>query len=137
MTASAPQVARNAVLLAAEPQLFVSAINSSCEFFTQKLGFQVAFTYGDPPFYASVVRDGARLNLRRVCGPVFDSTFRSREPDALSATITLDDVQPLFREFQNAGVPLHQNLRTEPWGAHTFIVQDPDGNLILFAGSAA
>ncbi|OCP36555.1 hypothetical protein BC360_04025 [Ensifer sp. LC163] len=27
-------------------------------------------------------------------------------------------------------------LRTEPWGARNFIVLDPDGNLILFAGPA-
>jgi hypothetical protein len=25
-------------------------------------------------------------------------------------------------------------LKEEPWGARTFIVLDPDGNLILFAG---
>jgi hypothetical protein len=27
-------------------------------------------------------------------------------------------------------------LRKEPWGAETFIVKDPDGNLLLFAGPA-
>jgi hypothetical protein len=32
-------------------------------------------------------------------------------------------------------VSFHQSLRTEPWGARTFIVQDPDGNLIAFSGS--
>jgi hypothetical protein len=31
-------------------------------------------------------------------------------------------------------VPFHQTLKQEPWGATTFIVIDPDGNLILFAG---
>jgi uncharacterized glyoxalase superfamily protein PhnB len=33
-----------------------------------------------------------------------------------------------------AGVEFHQPLKPEPWGARTFIVRDPDGNLILFAG---
>ncbi|WP_425336060.1 VOC family protein [Sinorhizobium numidicum] len=33
-----------------------------------------------------------------------------------------------------AGVTFHQALRTEPWSARTFIVQDPDGNLIAFSG---
>ena len=76
------------------------------------------------------------MNLRKVGGPVFDSDFRTRERDALSATLTLDDVKPLFLEFQKANVAFHQTLKTEPWGARTFIVQDPDGNLICFAGSA-
>ena len=62
-----------AVITAAEPQLFVADIKSSCDFFTSKLGFAVVFTYGEPPFYAQVVRDGARLNLRHVDRPVIDA----------------------------------------------------------------
>lgn len=120
-------------LLAAEPQLFVADIAASCAFYMAKLGFSVAFTYGEPPFYGQVFRDGARLNLRCVSQPVIDPRLRDKE-DLLSASITLDDAKPLFLEYQAAGVPFHQALRTEPWGARTFIVRDPDGNLILFAG---
>jgi uncharacterized glyoxalase superfamily protein PhnB len=69
-----------------------------------------------------------------VSGPVFDSGFRSREPGAVSATLTLDDAKPLFLEYQKAGVVFYQALKTEPWGARTFVVEDPDGNFILFAG---
>jgi len=67
---------------------------------------------------------------------VFDSGFRAREGEPLSATLILDDAEPLFLEFEEAGVTFHQPLKTEPWGARTFIVQDPDGNLICFAGGA-
>ena len=122
-----------ATLIAAEPQLFVADIAASCAFYRKKLGFSVAFTYGDPPFYGQVVRDGARLNLRCVSRPVIDPQFRDSE-QWLSASITLDDATSLFLEFQAIGVPFHQTLRIEPWGARTFIVRDPDGNLILFAG---
>jgi catechol 2,3-dioxygenase-like lactoylglutathione lyase family enzyme len=120
-------------LLAAEPQLFVADVGASCGFYTKKLGFTVAFTYGDPPFYGQVVRDGARLNLRCLTEPAINPELRSRE-NLLSASITLDDAKPLFLEFQAAGVEFHQELKTEPWGARTFIVCDPDRNLILFAG---
>jgi catechol 2,3-dioxygenase-like lactoylglutathione lyase family enzyme len=119
------------ILLAAEPQLFVSDIGASCEFYTKKLGFTVAFTYGEPPFYGQVFRDGARLNLRQLDEPAIRPELRG---DVLSASITLEDAKPLFLEFQAAGVAFHQVLKTEPWGARTFIVGDPDGNLILFAG---
>jgi catechol 2,3-dioxygenase-like lactoylglutathione lyase family enzyme len=117
-------------LLAAEPQLFVADIGASCEFYTKKLGFKVAFTYGDPPFYGQVFRDGARLNFRHLDEPPFRPELRG---DLLSASITLDDAQSLFLEFQSAGVEFAQTLKTEPWGATTFIVRDLDGNLILFA----
>jgi catechol 2,3-dioxygenase-like lactoylglutathione lyase family enzyme len=120
-------------LLAAEPQLFVADIGASCEFYTKKLGFTVAFTYGEPPFYGQVFRDGARLNLRYLDEPAIRPELRDRE-HLLSASITLDDAKPLFLEFQAAGVVFRQVLKTEPWGARTFIVCDPDSNLILFAG---
>lgn len=127
------------ILTGAEPQLFVADIQASCDFFTRVLGFEVAFTYGEPPFYAQVFRDAARLNLRHVDASPFAGAVRERE-DLLSAVITLnsvDGIQALFHEVRGSGAPLHQGLRLEPWGAHTFIVKDPDGNLLLFAGPAA
>ena len=119
-------------LLAAEPQLFVTDIAASCAFYTKKLGFTVAFIYGEPPFYGQVFRDGARLNIRHLDALAINPELRDRE-HLLSASITVDDAKSLFLEFQTAGVPFDQTLKTEPWGARTFIVRDPDGNLILFS----
>ena len=123
----------NPTLLGAEPQLFVTDVGASSEFYTKKLGFTVAFIYGEPPFYGQVFRDGARLNLRHRDEPAINPELRDRE-NLLSASITVDDAKPLFLEFQTAGALFHQTLKTEPWGARTFIVRDPDGNLILFSG---
>lgn len=120
-------------LVAAEPQLYVRDISISCEFYSRMLGFSVAFTYGEPPFYGQVVRDGVRLNLRQVDDPPVDPVRRDTE-QLLAASITLEDAKPLFVEYQKAGVEFVQPLRSEPWGARTFIVRDPDGNLLLFAG---
>ena len=120
-------------LRAAEPQLFVADIAGSCDFYTKKLGFSVAFTYGEPPFYGQVFRDGASLNLRHLDQPELNAVLRSKE-DLLSASITVGDIKPLFLEFQAAGVAFAQTLKTEPWGARTFTIRDLDGNLILFAG---
>eukprot|EP01030_Chromulinospumella_sphaerica_P010958 gene10958-10762_t len=122
-------------ILASEPQVFVSDMAASLAFYTEKLGFKVAISYGEPPFWAQVARDGGRLNLRQVSLAAISDDFRAKEGGALCATLTLDVAKPLFLEFQAAGVAFHQPLRTEPWGARTFIVADPDGNLILFAGS--
>lgn len=121
------------VLTGAEPQLYVRDIAASSEFYVQKLGFSVAFSYGEPPFYAQLFRDGARLNLRWVDKPVIDPRRRDAE-QLLSAAITLDDAKPLFLEYQAAKVEFAESLKSQPWGARTFIVRDPDGNLILFAG---
>jgi catechol 2,3-dioxygenase-like lactoylglutathione lyase family enzyme len=121
------------ILSGAEPQLFVTDVARACEFYGGKLGFTVAFMYGEPAFYAQVARDDARLNLRHVDAPIIDPALRDIER-LLSATITLGDADPLYTEYQAAGVDFAQALQNEPWGARTFIVRDPDGNLILFAG---
>lgn len=134
MTGSPVLNSNGSLIISAQPQLFVCDLDAAFRFYVQQLGFKVAFSYGEPPFYAQVFRDGARLNLRKVGVPAFDAGFRAREVDALSATLTLGDPKPLFLEYQAAGVPFHQSLRTEPWGARTFIVRDPDGNLIAFSG---
>jgi uncharacterized glyoxalase superfamily protein PhnB len=138
MTREDGKTAPQPVLNSTEAQLFVADIKASCDFYAEKLGFTIAFVYGNPPFYGQVTRDHARLNLRVVGEPVFAGDIRERE-HLLSASLTVataDEIKQLFLSYQAAGVPLHQPLKKEPWGARTFIVRDPDGNLILFAGPA-
>lgn len=119
--------------LAVEPQLYVTNVEASCDYYSEKLGFTVAFLYGDPPYYGQIYRDGVQLNLRQVDRSPLDAEFRSAEEDALSATILVEDVAALYAEFEAAGAGFHQHLRTEEWGTKTIIVSDPDGNLIAFA----
>lgn len=125
-----------ATIVYAEPQLLVTDVTASCNFYREKLGFTVVFSYGCPPYYAQVGRDAARLNLRYVERTVIEPTVRDRE-QLLSASMTLasaEEIKLLYLEFQSAGVAFAQTLKKQPWGARNFIVKDPDGNLLLFAG---
>jgi catechol 2,3-dioxygenase-like lactoylglutathione lyase family enzyme len=126
------------MLTAAEPSLYVTDFDAACAFFAEKLGFEIVFTYGEPPFYGQVRRDLATLNLRLIHGPVFVGDIRESQ-ELLAASITVGgakDLAKLFVELQSAGVDFFRPLKLEPWGARTFIVRDPDGNLLLFAGMA-
>lgn len=117
-----------------EPQLFVTDMARALAFYG-RLGFAAAFVHGEPPFYAQVARDGVKLNLRHVDEPVID---RSAEDDLLSASITVDHAGRLFAAYQAQGVSFRQTLASEAWhapGEGAFIVADPDGNLLLFAGA--
>jgi catechol 2,3-dioxygenase-like lactoylglutathione lyase family enzyme len=136
MSDHAETIVAKAVIVGAEPQLFVADIKASCAFFTSKLGFATVFIYGEPPFYAQIKRDGARVNLRCVARPVIETDLRNREQllSAVFTVATTDEIKKLFLEFQASGVTFFQSLRSEPWGARDFIVADPDGNLLLFAG---
>jgi catechol 2,3-dioxygenase-like lactoylglutathione lyase family enzyme len=135
---SAKLPASQVTILGAEPQLIVADLNRSCEFFCKKLGFSLVFSYGDPPYYAQVARDRARLNLRWVERLTMEAKVDGHE-DMLSASMTVataEEIKLLFIEFRSADVPFHQTLKGQPWGAKNFVVQDPDGNLLLFAGPA-
>jgi catechol 2,3-dioxygenase-like lactoylglutathione lyase family enzyme len=119
--------------------LYVRDLKAATEFYTTKLGFTLDFVYGDPPFYGQVSRGNARLALRSIDEAIFAEEVRQRE-DLLSASITFasaDEIEQLFLDYRAADVLFHQVLRTEPWGAKTFIVEDPERNLILFAGPAS
>jgi catechol 2,3-dioxygenase-like lactoylglutathione lyase family enzyme len=145
LKAGVPNTERNAksspskaTIVGAEPQLLVSDIERSCAFFCGKLGFSLVFSYGKPPYYAQVGRDAARLNLRCVERPLIEPTVRYRE-QLLSASLTVAtaaEIKLLFLEFHSAGVAFSQPLKKRPWGTRNFIVKDPDGNLLLFAGPA-
>src|SRR5215212_6487795 len=138
MSDTAPTAVTQPMLTSVEAQLFVADILATGAAFTEKLGFSTVFTYGEPPFYGQVKRDVARLNLRMVCEPVFVGDIRERE-DLLAASMTVAsaaEIKQLFLQYQEAGVDFFQPLKQEPWGARTFIVRDPDGNLLLFAGPA-
>jgi len=126
------------ILTSVAAHLYVRDLKASTDFFTTKLGFTIDFVYGDPPFYGQVSRDNARLALRYMDERFFAVDIRQRE-DLLSASITLgsaEEIKQLYLTCQAADVPIHQPLRNEPWQAETFVVKDPDGNLILFAAPA-
>jgi catechol 2,3-dioxygenase-like lactoylglutathione lyase family enzyme len=133
-----PSTPSQPILTSVAAHLYVRNLKGSTDFFTSKLGFTIDFIYGDPPFYGQVSRDNARLALRSMDEDFFAEDIRQRE-GLLSASITLaraDETRQLFAAYEAAGVSFDQTLRTEPWHALTFVVKDPDSNLILFAGPA-
>jgi len=138
MTDTKTSITATPALNAAKPNLFVADFEAACAFYTEKLGLRdrvhlrrAALLRPDP------ARSGA-------AEPTADppTGLRRRHPRARGALGRLDDRgqrrrdRALFAEFQAAGVDFFRALKQEPWGARTFIVRDPDGNLLLFAGTA-
>lgn len=115
----------------AEPTLFVTDFPRALAFFQEKLGFGVAFTYGEPAFFGVVQRGGARIGLRHVDAPVYVDGLQAQW-HLIPVTIAAPNLKRLYAEYQAADVPFYQSLKRQPWGAQDFVVQDPDGNLIGF-----
>ncbi len=124
-------------LARAIPNVFITDMPRTLAYFTGPLGFTALFTWGTPPFYAHVRRDDAVLALRCLVRPALDHSLAE---DVLSAFIDVTGgaatiVDALCRSMQSAGAVMHQLPRDEPWGMRSFIVRDPDGNLICFAAN--
>lgn len=119
-------------ILGVHPQIFVTDMRRAVHFYQDELGFSVEYLYGEPPYYGLVVRDAAGLNLRHVDQLPVDARLRDRE-DLLAVTIIVRNAKALFVGYKESGLSFHQTYREQPWGAHDFIVTDPDGNLIHFA----
>lgn len=118
-------------LAAAVPNLFVGDFARALDWYTGRLGFRTVFTYGTPAYYGHVARGAAVLALRHVDRPALD---HSGGPELLSAYIETTEVGELYAAIRDGGAELFASLRAEPWGARSFIVRDPDGNLVCFSG---
>ncbi len=91
------------VLRSVVPILFVSNVTTSATFFEQKLGFEIDFLHGAPPFYGAVSRDGVCLHMRLVREPFF-AKAAAEENSLILASIEVSNVPALFEEFKSNGV---------------------------------
>lgn len=124
----------SAVVGDATPVIFVADVLASSAFYRDRLGFEVDFLHGHPPFYGSVSRNAATEHLRFVHEPVYAPDAQEREEGLIMAFITVENVKGLYSEYSTAGVDFAQKLTKQAWGGTDFIVRDPDGNGIGFVG---
>jgi catechol 2,3-dioxygenase-like lactoylglutathione lyase family enzyme len=120
-------------LARAVPVVFAADVRRSAAFYRDALGFSIVFLHGEPPFYGSVSRDGACLHLKFVHEPVLVAGAQDRD-GLITAFIEVEHVKALYAEYVDKGVTFRQGLQKQAWGGHDFIVRDPDGNFLCFAG---
>jgi uncharacterized glyoxalase superfamily protein PhnB len=118
--------------LNAVPILFVRNVKRAANFYSERLGFNVDFLHGSPPFYGSVSRDRACLHLRFVHNETFFAQLAAREVSLILATIEVRNVKSLFEQYERSGVEFPQRLVRQAWGGIDFYVRDVDGNVISF-----
>jgi hypothetical protein len=87
-------------------------------------------TYGDPPFYGIVARDGRAVHFRRVEALLADPEKYAEE--LLDAYFLVEDVDGLYAEYGAKGAEFARELGDMPWGLREFVVKDCDGRLLAF-----
>jgi hypothetical protein len=115
-----------AKLKSAAPVFCVSVAQPTIDYLVDRLGFTLVGSAGDPPAWASLVRD--QMEIMVVCG--------AHPPPAQdwAAYIYVAGVDELYAEFQRRGADLVGPPQDKPYNNREFEVRMPDGRLVAFGG---
>ena len=104
------------------PELPVSSVPKSIEYYEAKLGFHTTMTMPDGD-YAIVERDNVAIHL-------FQSGTGTSTPGSIH--IFTEGLDELHTELQKRGAHVKQGIVLKPWGNRDFRVIDDSGNEIKF-----
>jgi catechol 2,3-dioxygenase-like lactoylglutathione lyase family enzyme len=104
------------------PSLAVNDVVAAVDFYTKKLGFRPAFTWGDPPTMAGVNLDRVQIFLEQ----------GTPSPKGCSLYFVIGDADELY-EFQRAnGVEIVEPPEDRPYALRDYAVRDLYGYLLTF-----
>ncbi len=106
------------------PGLAVADVSEAIAFYTNKLGFRLAFTYDDPPTFAG-------LNLGDVQLFLSEATPRPSSETA-AVYFVVADPDALYEFHRAAGVHVVQPIDDRPYGMRDYVVRDLDGYNLTF-----
>lgn len=102
----------------ATPILNVSSMQESLAYYVEKLGFRIAWQWGDPVGFACVARDGVELYMCE----------GAQGNGAVWLSVFVNDVDALHEEYLQSGVHIVQPPTNFPWGVREMNIEDPDGH---------
>jgi len=121
-----PQRERRRVLTST-PLLLVSDLRRSMDFYLDVLGYREPATFGEPPGFAMMHRDGYDLMLQR-CRP--EDVRPNGKAGAWDVHLRVADVQAERRAIEAAGGKLLSEPETTEYGMIEIVVEDPDGHRV-------
>lgn len=111
------------------PQLRTTDLAASIRFYTEKLGFCVAFVHED--FYAGIRAGGHVVHLKQV-----DATDPSiadvDDGDHFHLYLQTDAAAALAQQLKSNGVVLSRDLHETPWRTREFVLRDDQGHTLYF-----
>lgn len=115
------------------PNLIVSDIDRSAEFYREGLGFTTVTTVPDQAPFAFVMleRDGLKLFLNSKASAEGEGYAVEVGRAGVALYIMVEGIGILWKQLQ-ARVPIAMPLHTQFYGTTEFAVVDPDGYYITF-----
>jgi uncharacterized glyoxalase superfamily protein PhnB len=107
------------------PILYVSDFEASISYYTDKLGFEKAWEWGEPPGFGCVARDGVEIFL----------CLGAQGQPGMWMSVFVIAVDALYEELLERGAKIVKPPTDQPWGMREFHVEDPNGHTFRFGQS--
>lgn len=112
------------------PVIATDKVAESKAFYLKHFPFEVTF---DSDWYVSLKSTGERpfeLAILEYNHETMPEAFRKNFSGGLLINFEVEDVDSIYEQFQEAGVPIIKPLRSEDFGQRHFVASDPNGVLI-------
>ena len=112
------------------PVICTDKIAESKAFYVEHFPLEATF---ESDWYVSLKSTGERpfeLALLEPNHETIPEAFHRTFSGGLIINFEVEDVDAVYEQFKAAGVPIHQELRSEDFGQRHFIASDPNGVLI-------
>lgn len=106
------------------PSFAVHDLTEALRFYRDTLGFDVAWTWGEPPDLAAVCRDSVSITLAK---------REDAQPSGRSrAYLTVAGIDDYHALLERAGANIVVPIGDRPYGMRDFGIADPFGNRLDF-----
>jgi catechol 2,3-dioxygenase-like lactoylglutathione lyase family enzyme len=102
--------------------LVVGDIPAAIDFYTKKLGFKLAFTWGDPPTFAGVNLDKVQMFLQK----------GTPNPKGCTVSFLVGDADQLYEFHRANGVEVAAEIDDREYGIRDYAVRDLHGYYLSF-----
>jgi catechol 2,3-dioxygenase-like lactoylglutathione lyase family enzyme/GNAT superfamily N-acetyltransferase len=117
-------------VLMLEPILAVRDVVAATAYWRDVLGFEEVWLWGEPPIHGGANQDGVALQF------CLDPALAERA-EGQQFWIRVRNVQATYALHQERGAEIVTPLEPKPWGVSEYVVRDPDGYRLRFAGSGS
>ncbi len=119
------------------PELSVSNLEKSLEFYTKILGFKIEYTRDK---FAFLSFQRSQIMIEEVNDNWKTGELKHPFGRGINLQIEIKDIKPIIKSLKNNNYPLFRNHK-DSWyrkanqllGSREFLVQDPDGYLLRFS----
>jgi catechol 2,3-dioxygenase-like lactoylglutathione lyase family enzyme len=102
--------------------LCVGDVLAAADFYTAKLGFRLAFTWGEPPTFAGVNLGHVQIFLEQ----------GTPSPQGCAVYFVIGDADELYDFHRASGVEIVSPPADKPWGLRDYAVRDLNGYVLTF-----